>query len=89
MDKGRRIRPQLDETILSQVRSQSGEVVAIYPGLQPGQLLQKIGSTRSDKAMVADKRSDETHQDRWAFGAPCQEAYIPTRRGYGDQGYVR
>ena len=31
MDKGRRIRPQLDETILSPVRSQPGEAGAVYP----------------------------------------------------------
>ncbi len=51
--------------------------------------LQKAGSARSNKALVPDKYSDEAHQDRWAFGAPCQEAHASACGGDGDEGYVR
>ena len=63
--------------------------MAFHSGIQSGQLLQKAGSARSNKALVFDKRSDEVHKDRWAFGASCQEVDIPACRGDGESGYVR
>ena len=36
MDQRRELRPQLDEVVVSQVRSQPDEAVAIHFRLQPG-----------------------------------------------------
>ncbi len=66
-----------------------GVTAVVRPGLQPGQLHEKAGSAGSDKALVPDKCSDEAHQDRWAFGASCQEACVPAYWNDRDEGYVR
>ena len=52
------------------------------------QLLQKACFARSDKALVPDKYSDETHQDRRKAGAPCQEACVPACPGDSNEGSV-
>ncbi len=43
MDQGRQVRPELDPAFLPQVRGQSGEAMAVRPGLQSGQLHEKAG----------------------------------------------
>jgi hypothetical protein len=68
MDKRRQIRPELDQAVLSQVRSQPGKARAVRTGLQPGQLHEKAGLAGGDEALVADQSSDPADQDGRATG---------------------
>ena len=78
-----------DTAVLAPVRGLPGSAVAFHRGLQLAQLLRMTCFARSDKALVPDKYSDETHQDRRKAGAPCQEACVPACRGDSNELSVR
>ena len=86
VDQGGQVRPELDQTVLSQVRGQPGETMAVRPGLQPGQLHEKAGVAGGYEALDSDQSSDQADQDGWATGTPCQEAGVSACRGAGNQG---
>ena len=77
MDKGRQIRPELDQVVVSQVRGQSGQAGTLRTGLQPGQLHEKADLTGGDEALVVDQSANQADQDRRAVGAPCPKVGIP------------
>ena len=43
LDQGGQVRPELDQTVLSQVRGQPGEAMAVRSGVQSGKLHEKVG----------------------------------------------
>ena len=43
VDQGGQVRPELDQTVLSQVRGQPGEAMAVRSGVQSGKLHEKVG----------------------------------------------
>ena len=89
MDKRGKVRPELDEVVLPQVRGQPGQAGVVRTGLSfrgRRQLDAQAGLTRGDEALVADQSSDQDDQDRRTVGAPCQKAGVSTCRGAGNQG---
>ena len=76
MAQGERVRPELDPAFLPQVRGQSGEAMAVRPGLQPGQLHEEAGVAGGYEALDSDQSSDQVDQDGWATGTPCQKAGV-------------
>ena len=59
MDKGRQIRPELDQVVVSQVRGQSGQAGTLRTGLQPGQLHEQAGLAGGDEALVVDQSANQ------------------------------
>ena len=86
VDQGGQVRPELDPAFLPQVRGQPGEIMAVRPDLQPGQLLEKAGVAGGYEALDSDQSSDQADQDGWATGTPRKEAGVSACRGAGNQG---
>ena len=81
MDKGRQIRPELDQVVLSQVCGQS-----VHSGLQPGQLHEKVDVAGGGETLVTDEYSEQDDQDRGTAGAPCTKDGVSAGRGAGYPG---
>ena len=58
VDQGGRVRPELDQTVLSQVRGQPGEAMAVRSGVQSGKLHEKVGFAGGYEALDSDQSSD-------------------------------
>ncbi len=86
MVQGGQVFPELDPAFLPQVRGQSGEAMAVRPGLQPRQLHEKAGVAGGYEALDSDQSSDQVDQDGWATGTPRKEAGVSACGGAGDQG---
>ena len=58
VDQGGQVRPELDQTVLSQVRGQPGEAMAVRSGVQSGKLHEKVGFAGGYEALDSDQSSD-------------------------------
>ena len=58
VDQGGQVRPELDQTVLSQVRGQPGEAMAVRSGVQSGKLREKVGFAGGYEALDSDQSSD-------------------------------
>lgn len=56
--------PQIGETLLSYFRCQPGEAGAVHASLQPEELREKDDIPCACETLVAEKYSDENHQDK-------------------------
>ena len=77
MAQGGEAGPQVDQAVVPPVRGQPGAAGAVRTGLQPGQLLEAVGLTRSCESLVAAERAGQADQDRRPPGAPRAPADLP------------
>ena len=79
MDQRRQVRPELDQVVLPQVRSQvrlALFVLAYNLANFMRKLNLKANLTGDDETLDSDQYPDQADQDGWAFGVPYQEASV-------------
>ncbi len=74
MDQGRKVRSQVDATVVSSLHCQSSTAAAVRLGLQSGEFPEAAGSAEACPALVADNTAREAGQD-WGKG----RASLPLR----------
>ena len=71
----------VDMSLLPQVRGQPSAAVPVHPGLQPWELPAHAMPGQGGQALIVAQGPDQAHQDRWTFGAACQEVGVSTGGG--------